>query len=44
VTILERIGTQAARELLRALAEGDPEARLTQQAKMSLHRLSATTK
>jgi hypothetical protein len=38
VTVLERIGTRAARELLSVLAEGDAEARLTQEAKMSLQR------
>src|SRR5262249_50372200 len=39
VAVLERIGTPAALELLRKLADGDAEARLTQEAKMSLQRI-----
>jgi WD40 repeat protein len=37
---LEYAGTAAARQLLRALADGAPEARLTQEAKASLDRLA----
>ena len=39
--ILERAGTQEARQLLNALADGAPGARLTEQAKAALERLSA---
>jgi hypothetical protein len=38
--VLERIGTSEARELLKALAEGDPGARLTREAKASRQRLA----
>jgi hypothetical protein len=41
VEVLERIATPAAREVLEALAKGAPGARLTQEAKASLERLSA---
>jgi hypothetical protein len=37
--VLEHIGTAEARRLLRALAGGDPAARLTREAKASLERL-----
>jgi hypothetical protein len=37
---LERIGTPAARDLLRTLADGAPAARLTQEAKTALERLA----
>jgi WD40 repeat protein len=40
VEVLEYIGTPAAREVLATLARGAPEARLTQEAKASLDRLS----
>jgi hypothetical protein len=40
VEVLERIGSQEARQLLKTLAEGAPEARLTQEAKASLERLT----
>jgi WD40 repeat protein len=40
VEVLEQIGTAEARQLLTALAKGLPEARLTQEAKASLKRLS----
>jgi WD40 repeat protein len=40
VTALERIGSREAREVLRALAEGTPPARLTREARAALHRLS----
>jgi WD40 repeat protein len=40
VAVLERIGTREARELLEELAAGDPEARLTREAKVSLERLA----
>jgi hypothetical protein len=36
---LEYLGTPAAERLLRSLAKGMPEARLTQEAKASLERL-----
>ena len=39
VEVLEQIGTVQASEMLKALAKGDPEARLTQEAKASLERL-----
>jgi WD40 repeat protein len=39
IVVLERIGTPEARDLLRALAEGAPAARLTQGAKAALERL-----
>jgi hypothetical protein len=39
VEVLENISTPGARRLLESLAEGAPEARLTQQAKASLERL-----
>jgi dipeptidyl aminopeptidase/acylaminoacyl peptidase len=37
--VLERVGSPEARQVLRTLAEGNPTARLTQQAKASLERL-----
>jgi hypothetical protein len=40
VQILEYIGTTQAREVLEALAKGAAEARLTQEAKGSLDRLT----
>jgi len=41
VEILEHIGTSGARQLLQALAEGSPAARLTREAKASLDRLAS---
>jgi hypothetical protein len=38
VEILEHTGTAAARDVLRALAGGAPEARLTQEARLALER------
>jgi hypothetical protein len=40
VEVLERIGTPAAREVLRALAGGAPQARRTQEARLALRRLA----
>ena len=40
VEVLEHIGTPEAREVLEKLANGAPEARLTQEAKASLGRLA----
>jgi hypothetical protein len=40
VAVLERLGTPAARQLLEALSRGAPAARLTQEAKAALQRLS----
>jgi hypothetical protein len=40
VEVLEHIATPEARELLRILAKGAPEARVTQEAKASLERLA----
>ena len=40
VEVLERIGTPEARQVLAKLADGAPEARLTQEAKASLQRLA----
>ena len=40
VEILEHIGTLKARQVLQTLAEGAPEARLTEQARVSLKRLT----
>jgi hypothetical protein len=40
LAVLERIATPAARECLQALAEGMPEAHLTQEARVSLERLA----
>jgi hypothetical protein len=40
VQVLESVGNEEARRLLKALAEGTPEARLTQEAKASLERLA----
>jgi WD40 repeat protein len=40
IQVLERIGTQEARELLRMLANGPPDARLTKEAKASLERVT----
>jgi WD40 repeat protein len=40
VAVLEHVGTTAARDVLRRLAEGVPEARLTREAKASLERLA----
>lgn len=41
VAILERIGTLEAQQILKALAEGMPEARVTREAKESLERMRA---
>jgi hypothetical protein len=38
--VLESLGTEPARRLLKRLATGMPEARLTEAAKKSLHRLA----
>jgi hypothetical protein len=43
IEVLERIGTPGARRLLRRLAEGAPEARLTREARSSLDRLRRPT-
>jgi hypothetical protein len=40
VTVLERIGTAQAQQVLKTLAQGMPKARLTREAKASLERLS----
>jgi RNA polymerase sigma factor (sigma-70 family) len=40
VEVLEQIGTAEAREILKSLAKGAPEARLTQEANASLDRLA----
>jgi hypothetical protein len=40
VQALEQIGTREAREVLRALAGGAPETRLTREAKASMERLA----
>jgi hypothetical protein len=40
VQVLEYIGTAEVKQVLQALAEGTPEARLTQEAKASLERLA----
>jgi hypothetical protein len=39
IAVLERIGSAEARRVLTALSEGDPEARLTQEASAALERL-----
>jgi HEAT repeat protein len=39
--VLEQFGTPEARDWLKALAAGDPSARLTQEAKLALRRLDA---
>jgi WD40 repeat protein len=39
ITVLERIGSAGARQLLQTLAKGAPEARLTQEAQTALDRL-----
>lgn len=39
ITVLESIGTAEARQVLKALAQGMPEARTTQEAKAALERL-----
>ena len=41
VEVLELLGTPEARKLLQKLAQGLPDARLTQEAKASLERLHA---
>src|SRR5262249_4712608 len=38
--VLEHLGTKPARELLATLAEGGPEARLTQEAQAAMKRLA----
>jgi len=40
IQVLEHIGTPEAQEVLKKLAQGAPEARLTQEAKAALDRLS----
>jgi WD40 repeat protein len=40
ITVLERIGSADARQLLQTLAKGAPEARLTQEAQTALQRLA----
>src|SRR5262249_51949913 len=40
IEVLEHIGTLQAQELLKSLAAGAPEARLTQEAKTALERLA----
>jgi RNA polymerase sigma factor (sigma-70 family) len=40
IEILERLGTAEAQQVLQQLAKGTPEARLTQEAKVSLERLA----
>jgi hypothetical protein len=40
VEVLERVGSREAREVLRALAGGAPDAELTQQATAALARLT----
>ena len=40
VQVLEQVGTPEARQLLKAVAQGAPEARLTQEAQASLGRLA----
>jgi hypothetical protein len=40
VAVLEHIGTPEARQLLRKLTEGAPDARLTREAKAALERLA----
>ncbi|HMF16983.1 MAG TPA: hypothetical protein VKE98_07230, partial [Gemmataceae bacterium] len=39
LTVLERMGTKASRDLLQSLAAGAPEVRLTQQARATLDRI-----
>jgi hypothetical protein len=39
VEVLERIGTTEARDWLSALAQGDPFAQATREARLALHRL-----
>jgi hypothetical protein len=39
LAVLERIGNDGARQVLKALSEGDPDARLTQEAGAALERL-----
>jgi hypothetical protein len=41
IEILEQVGTATARQVLESLARGDPEARLTRDARDALARLSA---
>jgi len=41
IQVLERIGIAEARELLRKLANGPPDARLTKEAKASLERVTS---
>jgi hypothetical protein len=43
VEVLERIGSDAVREVLRTLASGVAEARLTREAKATLGRLAGRT-
>lgn len=44
IEVLEHIATPEARELLQALAEGEPAYRLTREAKASLNRLASRSK
>jgi hypothetical protein len=44
VEVLEYVGSPAAREVLGRLARGAPHARLTQEARASLKRLSGRTR
>lgn len=44
VELLELVGTSEARSLLRCLAEGAPQARLTREAKASLERLDSPSR
>jgi hypothetical protein len=41
--LLERIGTPEARLVLETLGKGDPDARLTREAKAALQRLHGAT-
>ena len=41
LAVLERIGSDDARQLLKGLSEGDPDSRLTQEASAALERLRA---
>jgi hypothetical protein len=41
VTVLEQIASPAARQLLHALAQGAPAARLTREARAALQRVAA---
>ena len=43
IEVLEHIGTAEARQVLKSLANGAPEARRTREAKSSLERLAKRT-